>query len=179
MVAEQRWSITGYTQILTSTACSSPIWRQITRTPANDRWKLRRRRPAVPSVPTPEVRETGSQKRLLHRVSSTLHMSGVKSVVVQASARSAYHPTAGTESTCGTGAHPGRVSGYNMQHLCTWHFETLTVCWWLLLLTLHIPAGSLSERATSSAQVSFEFEPDRLPAPHLEVCCEVSHSLGK
>lgn len=56
-VAERPWTITEYTQIQTSTACSSPSWRRITQTPANDRWKLRRRRPAVPSAPTLEVRE--------------------------------------------------------------------------------------------------------------------------
>lgn len=56
-VAERPWTTTEYTQTQTSTACSSPSWRRRTQTPANDRWKLRRRRPAVPSAPTLEVRQ--------------------------------------------------------------------------------------------------------------------------
>lgn len=30
---------------------------------------------------------------------------------------------------------------HNMQHLCTWHFETHWLCLWLLLHMLHLPAG--------------------------------------
>lgn len=56
VVSEQLWTITEFTPTQTSTACSRP--RLITRTLASDRWRLRWRRPAAPSAPTLEVRDT-------------------------------------------------------------------------------------------------------------------------
>lgn len=75
-------------------------------------------------------------------------------------------PAACTETTCSTEADSGRTLGCNMRHLCTWHFETLSS--WLLLHTLHIPAGragrqpgSMRAPLLSSGQLWFRTQSPR------------------